>query len=744
MQVRNKNSVSRAPMAGMRVASTLSAAVALALALAASGGLSFAAPAIPAVAKPPSAARHPVEDRYFDKSVVDDYRWLEDWSDPAVKLWSEGENAYAREILDDLPARAEILEQVTALTRTIAPAYSRLRYCRGAWFALKEEPPKQQPLLVRMKSVEAPVGETVILDPNQLDPAGGTSIDFFVPALDGSKVAVSLSRGGSESGTVYVYDGATGAKLPDEVPGVNGGTAGGSVAWTPDAGGFFHTRYPQKGERPDADLDFYQQVYFHKLGMPAAADTYVIGKDFPKIAEILLSTSEDGRFILLDLLNGDGGEHAFYLRGPSAGFVQVTRFEDEVVEGAIGDDGLYLLSHHDGALNGKILRLALDNPNLSQAQVVVPPSDAAIAGFEPARSRLYVLDMVGGPSRVRIVTLAGAPDGEMPLPPTSSVNALVRAAGDSVLVARQSYTEPRGWYRFDPASRKLKPTALLEKSPASFADIEVQRVFATSKDGTRVPVNVLLRQGTPLDGTAPLLLSGYGGYGSSQIPAFGARRRVWFDQGGILAIANLRGGGEYGEAWHRAGKLTHKHNVFDDFIAAAEYLVEHRYTSRARLAIEGGSNGGLLVGAALVQHPDLFGAVVAHVGIYDMLRFELSPNGLFNTTEFGTVKDPEQFAAMYAYSPYHHVVDGVKYPPVLFMTGANDPRVDPMNSRKMTARLRAAVGSAGNLILLRTSSTTGHGIGSPLSERNEQAADVFAFLFHELGVAFKPPPAGTR
>jgi prolyl oligopeptidase len=264
------------------------------------------------------------------------------------------------------------------------------------------------------------------------------------------------------------------------------------------------------------------------------------------------------------------------------------------------------------------------------------------------------------------------------------------------------------------------------------------RDFAISSDGTRVPVNIIRRKGTKLDGSNPTLLYGYGGYGISERPYFlGSGARIWLDQGGIYVDANLRGGGEYGEEWHLAGSLTHKQNVFDDFIACARYLIDRKYTSPAHLAIMGGSNGGLLMGAALTQRPDLFRAVVSFVGIYDMLRVELDPNGAFNTTEFGSVKNLAQFKALYAYSPYHHVKDGAAYPAILFLTGENDHRVNPMQSRKMVARLQAA-NSSDHPILLRTTSSAGHGFGTSLDEEIAQTADVYSFLFDQLGIAYKP------
>jgi prolyl oligopeptidase len=308
--------------------------------------------------------------------------------------------------------------------------------------------------------------------------------------------------------------------------------------------------------------------------------------------------------------------------------------------------------------------------------------------------------------------------------------------GDELLLRTISFTEPYVWNRVNAAETpdKVTPTELRGKSPADFSDVEVVREFAVSKDGTRVPLNIIRKKGTRMDGNNPTLLSGYGGYGISLSPSFDVTRRIWLDAGGVIAIANLRGGGEYGEEWHRAGNLTRKQNVFDDFAACAEHLVRANYTQPERLAVQGGSNGGLLMGALLTQHPKLVRAVVAHVGIFDMLRVELDPNGAFNVTEFGTVKDPEQFKALYAYSPYHRVKDGTRYPAVFLLTGEHDGRVNPAQSRKMTARLQAATRSR-RPVLLRTSFSSGHGIGTALGERIAQQADVFAFLFDQLGMA---------
>jgi prolyl oligopeptidase len=685
------------------------------------------------LAQPPATPKKPVTDTYHNVQVTDDYRWLENFSDPATRTWSDAQNSYARKYLDALPLHANLLDELKRLYSRPSPSYFALQSRPGALFAMKIQPPREQPLLVLLKSADELSTERVLVDPNQLDPSGGTEIDFFVASLDGKHLAVSLSKGGSESGDVHVYDVATGQETGSAIPRVNGGTAGGSVAWNADGSGLYYTRYPRSGERPPVDLNFYQQVYFHRLGTDTKQDAYSLGKEFPRIAEIQLKTSPDGRYILATMANGDGGEFAHYLFGPDGQWHQIARLSDEITNADFGTDGyLYLLSHLN-APKGKMLRFPLEKARLAEAQVVVPENRAAaIEQFLAVGNALYVADVAGGPSQIRIFDTSGKAQGPLPILPVSSVNQLVRGNGEELLFQNTGYLQPPAWYRYDPAGKKVTLTALRETAAADFSDAEVVREFAVSKDGARIPLNIIRRKGVKLDGKNPVLLTGYGGYNVSLTPQYSSGRRPLLDRGVVIVIANLRGGGEYGEAWHKAGMLTKKQNVFDDFAACARYLIDHKYTTSAKLAIEGGSNGGLLMGASLTQHPELFGAVVAHVGIYDMLRVELHPNGAFNVTEFGTVKEDDQFRALYAYSPYHHVVDGTNYPPVLFLTGDNDPRVDPANSRKMTARLQASGGK--HLVLLRTSGNSGHGIGTAFSEAMAEEADVLAFLFDQWGI----------
>jgi prolyl oligopeptidase len=685
----------------------------------------------------PSTEKKPVTDEYHGVKVVDEYRWLEDGDSAAVKAWTAAQNQYSRTWLDSRRDRSEIESKLKAMYAKDTPSHTGLVARPGLLFALKFQPPKQQRLLVTLTSPNDLASEKIVLDPNEIEPKGQVAMDWFVPSPDGKLIAVCLSEHGSEDGTLHFYRTDTGEHLPDQIKRVQYPTGGGSAAWTPDSKGIFYTRYPHAGERPEADLNFYQQIYFHKLGAPASNDEYSAGKDFPRIAEIELHTSDDGRWLLASVANGDGGEFSHHLRETKAGspWRQITRHEDGIKEIDFSHDGaaLYLRSVKDSP-RGKLLRMATDGV-LSEAKVIVPESDAVIEGFLLTAKYLFIADMIGGPSRIRQLDLDGSQESIVPMPVASGIGGLL-VMDERLLFRQTSFVAPAAWMLYDPAKTSVEKTALFNTSPVDFGDIEAVREFAISKDGTKVPINILRRKGTPLDGSNPALLYAYGGYGHCMRPNFNFEHRLWFDRGGIYVVANIRGGGEYGEEWHLAGNLTKKQNVFDDFAACAEHLIQRGYTRADKLAVEGGSNGGLLMGAFLTQHPQLARAVVAHVGLYDMLRVELDPNGAFNVTEFGTVKDPAQFRALYAYSPFHQVKDGTPYPAVFFLAGETDGRVNPAHSRRMTAVLQSATSSE-NPVLARFSSASGHGMGTALSEKIAQKADVLAFLFDQLGMTSK-------
>lgn len=684
----------------------------------------------------PSNERLPVSDTYHGVSVTEQFRWLEDFSDLKVKEWNTEQNLFTRSILDSVPARNAIQRQLTELLGGSSTDYYSFNYCNNKLFAYKFQPPLQQPLLITLDSPEDPFSEKVILDVNKMDTAGTTSMDWYRPTLDGRLMAVSLSEKGSEKGTVRVFEVATGRELGDTVPRVNGPTAGGDVAWTHDNAGFFYTRYPRQGERPEEDLSFYQQVYFHKLGTTTSEDIYVIGKEFPRIAEIELTESDDHKLFIANVSDGDGGEHAHYLRDESGKWTQITKFKDLIPVVEFGhDNSLYLLSRMN-APKGKVLRLAPGVTDLSKAETVVPESNASIRSVLPAKEFLYLTELDGGPIRLRVLKLDGLEYYVTPMEPVRSIGSVLPVDGDDAVMRVSSYTEASAWYRFDPERKEMTRTALFKTSPADFSDVEVVREFATSKDGTKVPINIIRRKGTELDGDNPTILYGYGGYGISMTPGFDPSLRLWLDQGGVYAIANLRGGGEYGEEWHLAGNLTKKQNVFDDFAACAKWLIDNKYTSSSKLCIKGGSNGGLLMGAAFTQHQELFAACVSYVGIYDMLRVELDPNGEFNITEFGSVKNQEHFKALYAYSPYHNVKENTPYPAIMFITGEHDGRVNPLQSRKMTALLQSASNS-GKPVLLRTSARAGHGGGTALNDLIERETDAWSFIVSQLNVDFR-------
>lgn len=696
----------------------------------------------------------PVSSTYHGVTVTEHYRWLEDAASQQARAWTVAQHRRTCSYLENLPFYGAVRRRAGEVLRAESVTYDALRRAGSAYFAVKDQPPKQQRFLVVLSGLDDLSDERVLVDPNEIDDSGSTTIDWYQPSPDGSMVAVSLSSRGTEDGTVHVYQTTSGELVGGTVPRVNGGTAGGSLAWAGDSSGFWYTRYPSPGERPDDDVDFYQEVWYHALGGSVEDDSRELSAVFAddRIAENFLNASPDGLWVMDRVQKGDGGEWQVYVRAQAGGdWWLVADVGDKVAYATFGHGALYLLSRL-GAPHGKVLRLPLQaGATVAHAVGVVPEADVTIEGPAAAPNaegglavtdtQVWLLDIDGGWSSLRRFELDGTPAGPVEVPPACAVEGLVRLDGHAVAYASESFTEPRVWWRAsgEPAPRR---TAVAAKTSLDFSGFRVRREFATSLDGTRVPVTLITPQGIPRDGTAPALLTGYGGYGISLKPRFDPSWLLWLEQRGVLAVAHTRGGGEYGEDWHHAGRLAAKQNVFDDFAACARFLVESHVTTSARLAIMGGSNGGLLMGAVLTQHPGLSRAVVAMVPVMDMLRTELHPNGAFNVTEFGTVEDPELFRAMRAYSPYHNVEDGAAYPAVLLTAGEFDPRVDAYHAKKMTARLQAATSSR-QPVLLRVE-PGGHGLGSSLDQRVSELADVYAFLFDRLGLGYRPAAAQQR
>ncbi len=721
-----------------------------AIALAAFTAASFHARAADTaqVPPPPPTKKISVVDTYYGIKVTDDYRWLENGSSPAVKAWVAAQNAYTHAYLEQQPQRAKLVQAILAMRRQAHPGYGLLETVNGRLFALRFSPQQSSPVLVMFRSPEDKASEHVIADLNTFLNGKPSQPDWYLPSPDGKLVGVALSTGGSEDAALYVIDTATGKQVGDAVPRVNFATAGGGIAWKRDGSGFYYTRYPQGNERPAADRNFYQQVYFHRMGTAPSQDQYVAGKDFPRIAETSLEMSPDGKALLISVANGDGGQFEHFLVRDGAAPTQITHYSDQVVQAVFGPHGaLYLLSRKQSD-RGAILRLPAGDTNLADAKTLLtPPGKASLVSagtgfpildqtYMVRGDRIYATVIDGGPEEILEFSRDGKPMGKVPTPPVASVSYLLPAGENGVLYSAQTYTTPSAWFRYNGTGL---PVALPFKTKTStdLSDIEVRRAFARSKDGTEIPLTILMKKGTPLDGKNPTLITGYGGFGISETPHFaGAFARLWFDQGGILVNTNLRGGSEYGESWHRAGMLTKKQNVFDDFAACSQYVIDQHYTAPAHLAAEGGSNGGLLMGAEITEHPQMFRVVLSVVGIYDMLRTELDPNGTFNITEYGTVKNPAQFKALYAYSPYQNVRPHTPYPAVLFVTGDNDHRVSPAHSRKMTAALQAATDS-GHPIMLRTSANAGHGFSTNIDEATQEEADIYTFLFAQLGMPFR-------
>ncbi len=663
--------------------------------------------------------------------VEDPYRWLEEAESDETRAWTAAQNAYTRAVLEALPDRAAIRARLDELLTAGSVSAPTVRGDR--FFYTRRDGRQDQPVLVLRAGVEG--AERVLVDPNALSARGVVALDWWKPSWDGRLLAHGTSEGGTELSVLRLLDVDAGRDLPgEEIP----FTRACSVAWLPDGSGFYYTRYPEPGSVPPGEEHYNRHVFFHALGTAWRSDPEVFGagrarEDWPSV-----SISRDGRWLVAVISQGWARSEVYLLDRdrPAAGWVAVHAGVEAWADGELEEGRLYLRTNRD-APNYVLYQVDPEQPERERWREVIPERpDRVLTGFALVAGRIVTDELENATSRLGLYDPSGAPLGEATLPSLGTLTGIGGEwAGNAVYVGYTSFAQPPTAYRLDPGDRQLRLFAS-GKLPPGFdpARYTVEQVWYPSSDGTRVSMFLVHGPGLERNGDTPTLLTGYGGFNVSRTPTFDPSLPLWLDAGGILALPNLRGGGEYGEDWHRAGMLGNKQNVFDDFIAAAEWLVQMGYTRPERLAIMGGSNGGLLTGAALTQRPDLFKAVVVRVPLLDMLRYHHLRIARLWIAEYGSAEDPEQFHWLYAYSPYHRVREGERYPATFLLTAEGDSRVDPMHARKMAARLQAAtVGDAP--MLLRVETEAGHGQGKPRGKVLDESADVWSFILWQLGVA---------
>ena len=692
-----------------------------------------------------------VTDQYFGVKVMDPYRWLENTSDPEVIAWMKAQNDYTRAVLARIPGRAELLDRVKELDNA-GSVVSSLQVWGGHYFYFKTDPGSDNRKVYVRDTLTAP--ERLLLDPEKLTTADGKhfSIDYFQPSIDGTYVAYGVSPGGSEESVLHVVESATGKILGDSIDRAEFA----SPSWLPDGKSFFYTR-AQKLAPDSPPTAKYQKtkVYRHSLGADPDSEPLVFGYDLnPKVKIdendfVVLAYSPGAPHYLIGLvIHGVKRELDIYSMpfdvapGATTAWKKVADSSDEVTGLDVHIDQIYLLSHK-GSSRFKVLRTSLGAPDLPHAAIAVPASEVVITGVAAAADALYLQDLDGGLGRLRRLPYNNGAVQSVKLPFDGAIQSLITNAMEpGAWLELTSWTQSPLWYALDPKTGKLADTALVAPSPVDFSQIESEEVKAKSADGTMVPLSIIHKRGLVLDASHPAWIEGYGAYGITIDPRFQPILLAFLDRGGIFAVAHARGGGEYGEDWHVAGQKLTKQHTIDDFLAGAQYLVDRKYTSSAHLAGEGTSAGGITIGGAITQRPDLFAAALIRVGDSDSLRSELMASGPANIPEFGTVTEADGFQGLFAMDAYQHVKPNTPYPAVLLTTGVNDPRVAPWQAAKMTARLQADT-SSGKPILLRVDYDAGHGIGSTKSQHDIEFADELAFLFWQLGVSgFTPPAAG--
>ena len=696
-----------------------------------------------APAAPPKAQPKPIVDIYHGTKVVDNYRWLEDGNSPETQKWVADEMAYTRALLDPLPGRNAIHKRLTELLSIgsiTAPAIAGKHY-----FYTKREGMQNQPVLYVRDGMNGP--DRILVDANQLAADGTVALDWFQPSDNGKYVAYGTSQSGSEMSTLYIVETKSGTILPDTIE----RTRAASIAWVHDNSGFYYTRYPKKGDVPAGQEMYNRHVFFHDLGTDPETDDLIFGEgrdpeDWPSVF-----LSNDGRWLLIHVSQGWTKSELFLMdthgKNPPS---RLTTGKDFNYGAEVFDGKVYITTNED-APRYRLFVTDAGNFDREAWKEIIPQSDAVLQNVSVYAGKLFVQYEQNATSQLKLFDLEGKKISDISLP---SIGTVFGTGGkwnhDEAFFGFHSFTVPPSIYLLD-----LKPTTV--KTPGLEANAafisaqwtkvdapsidpsayEVAQQWYKSKDGTRVPMFVVHKKGLEKNGRNPTLLTAYGGFNISLTPSFSRTAYLWMEHGGIFAVANLRGGAEFGEDWHRAGMLDKKQNVFDDMIAAAEHLISEKYTDKNHLAIQGGSNGGLLMGAMMTQRPDLFRAVVCQVPLLDMLRYQNFQIAKLWIPEYGTADNAGQFKWLYAYSPYQHVKAGVEYPAILFMTGDFDTRVDPMHAKKMAALMQAEAKNGSSKtrpILLRIESKAGHGAGKPVTKQIEEFTDVYSFLFSQLGV----------
>jgi prolyl oligopeptidase len=692
---------------------------------------------------------------------ADPYRWLEDGDAPAVARWTEAQNAATRKALDRLPGRTALGERLGRLyaigslgapvSRPHPPGKASNEDRAGKagkpgqpgqdrrYFYTRRDGAQNQAVLYVRDGLHG--ADRPLVDVNRERADGTRALDWWFPSDDGARVAYGTSDDGSEESLLRVRDVESGRDTGDQIP----RTRACSLAWAPDSNGFYYTRYPKPGEVPPGEEAYHRGVFFHHLGDDPAHDLKIFGDGRDRTDWPGVDLSPDGRWLVVSVAEG-WTKSEVYLFDRHAALaatgvprppIAVAAGEDarfDIVEAL--DDRIYLLTT-SGAPRGRIFAVDPRHPERVHWHEVVAEGEDVLERAVYFHGGLAVGFLHDAAARLRLVDPSGGAPREVPLPGLGALTALSGARDVAELFyGFTGFFAPTTVFevRLEAAPQSVVWRAL--EAPVDPTAFEVERVMVSSRDGTRLPLFLAHRKGLPRDGTGAALLTGYGGFDVNMLPAWTPSALPLLESGGTYALAILRGGGEYGESWHRAGMLANKQNVFDDFIAAARWMIEHRVTAADRLAISGGSNGGLLVGAALTQRPELFRAVVCGVPLLDMLRYHLFRIGALWIPEYGSPDDPVAARWLAAYSPYQHVRDGVKYPAVFLHTAASDTRVDPMHARKMAARLQAATAS-GLPVLLEVESKAGHGAGKPLRKVIAQLVDEWSFLFSQLGISYE-------